>query len=983
VAQPTIQTSFASGEWAPKLRSRVDIAKYKTGAAQMRNFFVDWSGGGASTRQGTKYIAQCAGLGARLVPFTPTASLAYVLEFGQNYIRFYNNGAQIMSGGLPYQISSPYNVNDLFPNAVTGNPGLKWCQDVTSMILTHPNYPPQILTIISPTNWTLNAISFGSTIGITTGGTVTTTLTVAANNWNYAYQVTAVDVNGQEGPPSLLGVLAGALANTVKSLSDTANPGTITVTWSSVSGAASYNVYKASPIFNALYTAGAPTGFIGNTTALTFLDATPGFAPDFSQTPPVAQNPFMGSGVASVTVTGSGAPLASPVPTVSIAAPPAGGTPAVAFDTAGVTSASVAGGGGGYHVGDLLYRTDGGMGGSIIVVNAIGGGGTVTGVGVQYPGAIGGGSTIPTNPVFPSTGFGVGCTLNLNWGIVSVGVSDQGTGYTSVPTVTFSAGGASATANLGAASAGNPGVAAFFQERLVFGAQAKNVQDFNMSQTGNFFNFNTSFPAQADDAISGQIISDDLNTIRSFINVPSGLITLTAKSAWLLSGGGGGLAASNPVTPASIIASQQAFNGASDLRPLKINLDILYATYKGGYVRDLTYNFYQNIYAGADITTLSNHLFFGTFLVDWCWAEEPFKTVWVIRQDGQLLSLAYVKDQELIGWAHHDTNGQFLSCCSISEFNIAGESVDAVYLIVQRFVNGAYVQYVERMADRYFFWGYEDSWCVDAGLQTAPYFISTTTNSVLTVIGDASTVGSTVTLVDGVGAPFTAPMAAANWLVRMGGAIYKITGFTSASTVTATVQRIPFGGLVNMYSGLAQPITYIIYQPVTSVSGLGHLAGLQVVGVADGQAVGPLTVSGGGTVTLPFAAGKVTLGLVFTCILQTLPLDLGEPTVQGKRKKITAVTVRVADTLGLQIGTSIPTVVPMKDFVIGNLGSQSNTVVGTNGDLVNGDGRTVIDQVWQEAGNYLIGTTGPYPATILGVMPEVVVGDTPEERRGG
>jgi hypothetical protein len=111
-------------------------------------------------------------------------------------------------------------------------------------------------------------------------------------------------------------------------------------------------------------------------------------------------------------------------------------------------------------------------------------------------------------------------------------------------------------------------------------------------------------------------------------------------------------------------------------------------------------------------------------------------------------------------------------------------------------------------------------------------------------------------------------------------------------------------------------------------------------------------------------------------------LDLGEPTVQGKRKKITAVTVRAVDTLGISIGTSIPTVVPMKDFVIGNLGSQSNALVGTNGDLVNGDGRTIIDQVWQEAGNYLIGTTGPYPATILGIMPEVTVGDTPDPGRG-
>src|SRR6516225_7844549 len=228
MAQPAIQTSFASGEWAPKLRSRVDIAKYKTGAALMRNFYVDWSGGGASTRQGTKYIAQCGGLGARLVPFQPTASISYVLEFGQNYIRFYSNGARIeTSPGVAYQIGSPYNVTDLFPNQASNNPGLKWCQDVTSLILTHPNYPPQILTIISPTNWTLTAINFGTTVAGPSGVTNTTTLVAAANNWNYGYGVSAVDIDGQESTATEAAALFG-----YKSLSDTTNPGTNIISWS-------------------------------------------------------------------------------------------------------------------------------------------------------------------------------------------------------------------------------------------------------------------------------------------------------------------------------------------------------------------------------------------------------------------------------------------------------------------------------------------------------------------------------------------------------------------------------------------------------------------------------------------------------------------------------------------------------------------------------------------------------------------------------
>ena len=55
MAQPTIQNSFNSGEWAPNLWARTDVEKYHSGAALLRNFFVDYRGG-ASTRSGTKYI---------------------------------------------------------------------------------------------------------------------------------------------------------------------------------------------------------------------------------------------------------------------------------------------------------------------------------------------------------------------------------------------------------------------------------------------------------------------------------------------------------------------------------------------------------------------------------------------------------------------------------------------------------------------------------------------------------------------------------------------------------------------------------------------------------------------------------------------------------------------------------------------------------------------------------------------------------------
>ena len=674
----TIKTSFASGEWAPKLRSRVDVQKYHSGAALLRNFYVDYSGGGASTRQGTKFIAQAGANGARLVPFQPSTTVSYVLEFGDGYIRFYTNGAQVLSGGLPYEIMSPYAASDLFPNPVTGNPGLKFVQDVTSLIICHPSYAPQILTITSATNWTLASINFGTTIATPTNFTSSST-DGAGTTWYYAYLITAVDVNGQESAPTAPTTLA--LTNYI---GDNTNRLSNTLAWTAAPGAVSYNVYKATPCYKSAVPSGAQYGFIGNVTGSGFLDSYPGIFPDFSQTPPVTENPFQGAGVASYTVTDAGA--YTTVPTVTVDAAPAGGTQATAVVTLGVISSALTNGGTGFSVNHIYQTAKSGFSTSqlpTIKVLTLGAGGSIATYSVIWPGSITSGNTPANNLIVknPSAG-GTNGGISATWGVTAVNPVMDGSGYTTVPNVTFSAGAGAATAVLATASGGNPGVPGFLQTRLWLAGQPDAVQQVNLSQPGSFFNFNTSNPAQDDDAIQATIIGEELNDIRNLTAVPTGMLAFTGQGAWLLNGGGG-ISTMNPITPGNITAQPQSFMGANDLKPTKINMDVLYGTNKGNYIRDITYNIWMQIYSSADISTLSNHLFFGFYVSDWAWAEEPFKTMWIIRNDGVMLSLAYVKEQELIGFAHHDTNGQFLSVATVIE-TVNGNVVDAVYVIVQR-----------------------------------------------------------------------------------------------------------------------------------------------------------------------------------------------------------------------------------------------------------------------------------------------------------
>ena len=102
-----IQASFNTGEWSPSLNARVDLAKYRSAAALLQNWTVDYRGG-ASTRPGTKYILQAykSATAVRLIPFQASFAVSYVLEFGDFYIRFFNNGSPVLEAATSITVAT-------------------------------------------------------------------------------------------------------------------------------------------------------------------------------------------------------------------------------------------------------------------------------------------------------------------------------------------------------------------------------------------------------------------------------------------------------------------------------------------------------------------------------------------------------------------------------------------------------------------------------------------------------------------------------------------------------------------------------------------------------------------------------------------------------------------------------------------------------------------------------------------------------------
>jgi hypothetical protein len=318
-----------------------------------------------------------------------------------------------------------------------------------------------------------------------------------------------------------------------------------------------------------------------------------------------------------------------------------------------------------------------------------------------------------------------------------------------------------------------------------------------------------------------------------------------------------------------------------------------------------------------------------------------------------------VKEQDMYGWGRHDTLGNFRSVASVTEGQF-----DATYFVVERPSpdgNGTRLS-VERLHERTFAFGAEDAWCVDSGVSTAHTF----PNASLKVSAATGDVNLTAT-----GNVFTVDMV--GWVIRSGGGIIKITlvtdSFNAKGTVTlAITDLLPNDPLER--PDTQPPGTWTLDEPFDIVYGLNHLEGQLVSVLADGGVVNDLVVQNG-SITLPELATNVTVGYGYQAQLQTMPLDLGNEisTVQGKRKKVGALTVRVKDSRAIKAGRTFDTVTPIKEL-------NRTTFLGLPIKLVTADERIVMDPLWDVPGQICLQIDDPLPATVLGVVPEVVIGDS-------
>jgi hypothetical protein len=174
-------------------------------------------------RPGTYYVAAAKTNSAnvRLKRFEFSTTQAYILEFGDSYIRFYADRGQLLNGGSPYEVATTYTGDELAD--------LGFTQSADVLYITHPNHAPAKLERLGATDWTLTDIAFQD--GPYFPQNISGTYISSSAAWEGASAtLTATSAAGISGGAGFQASDVGRLFRIATQ--NTAADGTITYTWS-------------------------------------------------------------------------------------------------------------------------------------------------------------------------------------------------------------------------------------------------------------------------------------------------------------------------------------------------------------------------------------------------------------------------------------------------------------------------------------------------------------------------------------------------------------------------------------------------------------------------------------------------------------------------------------------------------------------------------------------------------------------------------
>jgi hypothetical protein len=631
-----ILTNFTAGELSPRIYGRVDLAKYQNGARELRNV-MSLPQGGARKRGGTLFIAPVHDDTARLVKFEYSTQQAYQLEFGENYIRFFKDRAVIAD------------VQKTITNV-----------DVTSFS------QPMI---------TANAHGFSNGDHVILTGIVGP---VELNNREYEV------INKTINTFRLKDVVAAGLP-------------------AYVSGGLASRIYEVATNYTAAdvaalnFTQSADTLFIFSSRWPIAKLIRHSHASWTLETGNVEEGPFLDMNTDETN-------------TVSIDVASGVGIMTFSQDTLEAS-----------HLG-ALFRVWEYANGSTFGYATWAPGASVTvadGSFWEYKGNVyyvvsGGGAAMSSTASYPTHTTGT-ATIYYGTGGQSAQMRYEHSGYAvvqitevvdtknawvnvvknRVPYTAYAAR-SSPQWQEGAWSdkRGYPACGTFHEQRLVAAGTEHQPSTYWGSVLNAYLKFKDS--DKDDESYKYTISSDKVDAIK-FMESTKRLNLFATGGEYI----GQATSTNEALTPTNIKTSPEtAFGTAEGVKPIRAGPAVLFAQRKGKNenaprrVREFVYNFQTDQFTAPDLTILADHIT-KPGLVRGAYIASPDVMVWYCRADGNLCTLTYERDQQVVGWHAHFLGANDDGALVKDLSPLPGDTGDELWMIVERVINGETVRYIE------------------------------------------------------------------------------------------------------------------------------------------------------------------------------------------------------------------------------------------------------------------------------------------------
>jgi len=514
-----------------------------------------------------------------------------------------------------------------------------------------------------------------------------------------------------------------------------------------------------------------------------------------------------------------------------------------------------------------------------------------------------------------------------------------------------------------------PAVVGSYQQRLLLGrfggkenAARTNLKGVLGSKVALPTNFTEYFPRASDDSIKFQVTK--AGEVRHFIDLGL-LLLLTDTGEWIIKGDSNGVLRPGETNP----DKYSGHGAAKNPRPLVVGDNALFVQSKGAMVIDLGFDVAaggKDSYRSQNISAFAKHLFKGRTIVSWCFQKTPVPVVWLAMSDGEMLGLTYMREQQILAWHTHETQGEVKRLACVSE-----ETKDAVYGVISRSIGGYERHFIEELSPRDFT-DIRDAIFLDCSLT----YDGRNTDEASTMEldeGDTWEAEERLTLISNAGV----------FDVDDVGNVIQLTGEDDdGEEITLNLEILEFTDaehvVVRTDKDVPEEMQNVALstwaRAVDEVTGLDHLEGEEVAAVGDGGVIfnpnheedGSYTVEHG-TVVLDKPYAVVHVGLPYITDIETLTIDtVNGETISNKKQLVNEVTLSLEETRAIAVGAEIPT----GDDTLENMEEMVPQGVDYDGaGLVTGKVKVTVPASWNSNGHLALRNVHPLPLKINAMVP--------------